>query len=322
MLFVYTVCMSQTERVFEIDRRIRETGSFTIRQIMKKFEVSSRQVKRDIEYMRERMNLPMVWDPAMHAYRYDKPSALLAYSSEKALIFLSLLRSVMANRDMIPLIDDDILDYIKKSLSPAYRDINERIHYFSTVSETPDYSSFSKVCEAMVHSRRVELVYTNMQQVSSQRQVEPLNLINYSGKWYVIAYDLSKSELRKFLLSRIRTITILEDAIEERSLGAELEEYLTVGFGIFSGKKARRGVFEIYPPASYSMKHQLWHKDQRIETFLDERGLECVRLEIPITHTQELVGKLLSYGELARPVSPEDLVAEWKARIQKMVKFL
>lgn len=128
--------------------------------------------------------------------------------------------------------------------------------------------------------------------------------------------------MRKFLLSRIRTITILEDAIEERSLGAELEEYLTVGFGIFSGKKARRGVFEIYPPASYSMKHQLWHKDQRIETFLDERGLECVRLEIPITHTQELVGKLLSYGELARPVSPEDLVAEWKARIQKMVKFL
>ncbi|MBN2859556.1 MAG: WYL domain-containing protein [Sphaerochaetaceae bacterium] len=314
--------MSQTERVFEIDRRIRETGAFTIRQIVEKFEVSERQVKRDIEYMRERMKLPIVWDPAVHVYGYERPSALLAYSSEKTLIFLSLLRSIMENRDMIPLIDDDILQYIKESLSPAYRDINERIHYFSAVSETPDYSSFSKVCEAMVHSHRVELLYTNMQQVGSRRQVEPLNLINYSGKWYVIAYDLSKGELRKFLLSRIEEITILKETIEERDLGVELEAYLTVGFGIFSGSNVRRGVFEIYPPASYSMKHQLWHKDQKIETFLDDRGRECVRLEIPITHTQELVGKLLSYGELARPVSPQDLVDEWKARIQKMIKLI
>ncbi len=314
--------MSQTERVFEIDRRIRETGTFTIRQIVEKFEVSGRQVKRDIEYMRERMNLPVVWDPVLHVYRYERPSALLAYSSEKTLIFLSLLRSIMANRDMIPLIDDDILQYIKESLSPAYRDINERIHYFSAVSEAPDYSSFSKVCEAMVHGRRVDLRYTNMQQVSSQRQVEPLNLVNYSGKWYIIAYDLSKGELRKFLLSRIEEIAIREEAIEERDLTEELDAYLTGGFGIFSGKQTRPGVFEIYPPASYSMKHQLWHRDQKLETFLDEKGRECVRLEVPITHTQELVGKLLSYGELARPVSPQDLVDEWKARIQKMTELI
>ena len=315
---MYNDCMSQTERIFDIDRRIRERGSFTIREIVEKFEVSERQVKRDIEYLRDRLNMPMIWDYSLHAYRYEKPTSLLAYSSEKTLIFLSLLRSIMNNRDMIPLVDDEILDYVKNSLSPAYRDINEKIQYRSSVSEIPDYDCFSKVCEAMVHSKQIDMIYTNQKQITSTRQVEPLNLINYSGKWYFIAYDVTKKALRKFLLSRIEKISLREEPVEERNIGNELEEYLNGGFGIFSGGETRIAKLEIYPPASYSMKHQMWHEDQILEIFHNGRGEECVRLQVPITHTEELVGKLLSFGEFARPLAPEDLVNEWMNRVKTM----
>ncbi len=40
--------MSQTERIFYIDRMIREHGGVSARQMCDKFEVSSRQAKRDI----------------------------------------------------------------------------------------------------------------------------------------------------------------------------------------------------------------------------------------------------------------------------------
>ena len=54
--------MSQTERILFIDRKLRSQGSFTISQVCKEFEISSRQVKRDIEYMRDRFEAPIDWD--------------------------------------------------------------------------------------------------------------------------------------------------------------------------------------------------------------------------------------------------------------------
>ena len=45
--------MSQFERIACIDRLLREQGSVRTTEVAERFEVSGRQVKRDIEYLRD-----------------------------------------------------------------------------------------------------------------------------------------------------------------------------------------------------------------------------------------------------------------------------
>ena len=48
--------MSQTERILYIDRNLRTDRYLTVQDVADYFEVSTRQVKRDIEYLRDRFN--------------------------------------------------------------------------------------------------------------------------------------------------------------------------------------------------------------------------------------------------------------------------
>ena len=54
--------MSQTERILYIDRNLRTDRYLTVQDVADYFEVSTRQVKRDIEYLRDRFNAPIVFD--------------------------------------------------------------------------------------------------------------------------------------------------------------------------------------------------------------------------------------------------------------------
>jgi DeoR/GlpR family transcriptional regulator of sugar metabolism len=54
--------MSQFERISYIDRAIHERGAVTTREVATHFENSERQIKRDIEYMRDRIGMSLVYD--------------------------------------------------------------------------------------------------------------------------------------------------------------------------------------------------------------------------------------------------------------------
>ncbi|MCX7026707.1 MAG: WYL domain-containing protein, partial [Spirochaetes bacterium] len=70
--------MSQTERIFHIDREIREKGGASVVEVATRFEVCERQVKRDIEYMRDRLDAPIFWSAARRRYEYSEPWDSLA----------------------------------------------------------------------------------------------------------------------------------------------------------------------------------------------------------------------------------------------------
>jgi len=54
--------MSQFERIAYIDRTLRERDSLQSAEAARRFEVSTRQIKRDLEYLRDRLSAPVVDD--------------------------------------------------------------------------------------------------------------------------------------------------------------------------------------------------------------------------------------------------------------------
>ena len=87
--------MSQTEWIFFIDRTIREYGGVTIPQVCAEFEVCSRQAKRDIEYMRDRLDAPIVWSWSDRRYEYSQAWKALQCADERSVFAISFLRSIL-----------------------------------------------------------------------------------------------------------------------------------------------------------------------------------------------------------------------------------
>jgi predicted DNA-binding transcriptional regulator YafY len=309
--------MSQFERISYIDRAIHERGAVTTREVATHFENSERQIKRDIEYMRDRIGMSLVYDYTKRGYRYDKESSLLRYSNEKALIFFSLLRSILENKDMLPLVDKEALKVVKDAMSSEYRDISDKITYTTSIADPPNYKTFSECCIALKDNMAVTIAYLNAQHIPSIRTVEPLHLISYSNKWYMVAFDLTKQDLRSFHLGRIQSIMPTSLPIASRNLEEKVASYLSSGFGIFNGEEAFRVGIEIYSPASHTIKNQVWHKDQMLsETY--SNGELVVTIEVPTTHFNEILSKVLSFGSLAKPLYPEEFVSLWKKEVKKL----
>ena len=63
--------MDRTERFYRIRRRLLERGALTRREIEEDLEVSHATFKRDLEYLRDRLNVPVIWSRERQAYVLD-----------------------------------------------------------------------------------------------------------------------------------------------------------------------------------------------------------------------------------------------------------
>ncbi|MCK5035100.1 MAG: HTH domain-containing protein [Candidatus Sabulitectum sp.] len=64
--------MDRTERFYKIDMFLREISAVPLSRFAEEMEVSRSTVKRDIEYLRDRFNAPIVWDRSQRGYRYGR----------------------------------------------------------------------------------------------------------------------------------------------------------------------------------------------------------------------------------------------------------
>jgi predicted DNA-binding transcriptional regulator YafY len=63
--------VDRTERFYRIRQRLVEKGALTRREIEEDLEISHATFKRDLEYLRDRLNVPIVWSRERSAYVLD-----------------------------------------------------------------------------------------------------------------------------------------------------------------------------------------------------------------------------------------------------------
>lgn len=313
--------MSQIERIAYIDRTLREKELMTLREVAERFEVSQRQVKRDIEYLRDRLDAPILYDRVRACYRYDRPYEALRFADEKLLIFHALLKNIAGNQNYVPVATTELLATVGRWMSRGYRDIADRISYVIPAAESiHDMEDFTAICEGMQQRLRLEVDYENAKGERSSRSLEPERVINYSGRWYLIAYDLRHSELRTFHLARLKRVSISRDRSTAVTAGrqAAVEKYLRSGFGIFNGPAVGHAVVRIHGPAAAVVARQQWHPDQELETGTDPSGVPYTDMTIPVSDWREILGRVLSFGAAGEARAPTEFRTMWREEVRKM----
>lgn len=312
---------SQIARIFFIDQRIRSAGSVTLKEIMEHADVASATAKRDIETLKYTIKAPIIYNRKIRAYTYENEFTLLNYAGEQLFLFYVLARGAVQNKSYLPLsaeyARETISEKIKEILPVEFQEVSEKFQYISSDYEKIDYSLLSTILESLVKRQQCELEYLTKGMSKSLRFINPLKVICYGTKWYLIAFCHMNQGLRTFLFSRIEKLTLNTQTFDPQKWEVELTERIEGSFGVARGDIVQSATIKFSDPSSYFVKDQIWHPDQttNVSMINDEFVVE---FQLPYAKPEELIGKVLKYGATAEIISPSSLRKQWLDQIELM----
>ncbi len=319
--------MSDLERLHRIKYMIQARKCVPIQDFLDELEISKATFKRDLEYLRDRMNASIVYDRSEGGYRFDKPNAGEKielpglWFSEKEATALVLMQHLLDNLDQGGLISShidplvEIIDGILGQSEVSAKELRKRIKVFGMSARKNSLENFEEVGNALLKRQRLQIeYYSKGANETTNREISPQRLIFYRDNWYLDAYCHMRKSLRSFALDGVRKAVLLNKKTEEIS-EKELHENFAESYGIFSGKATQRAKLRFTPERARWVAGETWH-GQQVSSF-DKEGNYI--LEFDYNQDPELVMEILKHGSGVEVLGPAGLK---KRVIEELTKSL
>jgi predicted DNA-binding transcriptional regulator YafY len=104
--------MSNNERIYRIDQLLNDKKAVSFQTLIDRLEVSPATLKRDLAYMRDRLNAPIVYDKELNGYRFESTSESYAlpglWFSPEEIYALLTMQHLLASLDSEGLLSNHI----------------------------------------------------------------------------------------------------------------------------------------------------------------------------------------------------------------------
>ena len=323
--------MDRTERFYKIELLLRSRGCVSFEALLAELAVSPATLKRDLQYLRDRLSAPIVYDRSDNGYRFEAATASNAkaarhelpglWFSEKEIHALLTMHQLMAGLD-----DDGVLS---RHLQPMMeklqamlgadeseaRELMRRVKVISSARRRVPSRHFELLGSALVQRKKVWLRYFKRSERSlSEREVSPQRLVNHRNTWYLDGWCHSSEGLRRFALDAIQQAKPL-DAKARHVAVKDLEAALDAGYGIYGGgsAKLRWASLVFNAEAAQWVSNEEWHAQQK-SRWLDDGRYE---LRVPYSDPTELAMDILRHGDSVTVMADKALVASIRQRLHK-----
>ena len=318
--------MSNNERIYRIDQLLNDRKIVSFQELLDRLEVSPATLKRDLAYMRDRLNAPIVYDKELNGYRFEADSESyelpgLWFSAEEIYALLTM-QHLLTNLDSDGLLSKHIkplqsrlLAMLEDANSPI-EEIQKRVKIEKMGWRKFDLEHFQEVGTALVSRKRLIIGYKSRgKSEDSTREISPQRLIYYRDNWYLDAWCHLKNALRSFSVDAINQVELLETIsidVDENELDTELG----AGYGIFSGKDISWAILRFTPERAKWVANEAWHPNQSGK-FL-EGGI--YELKIPYSDETELIMDILKYGSDVEVCEPKELIEKLKLELSSTLQ--
>lgn len=214
-------------RLTAILTQLQTKRLLTANELAEKFSISKRTIYRDIRAL-EQAGVPILTEEGkgyslMEGYRI--PPVMFSESQANALITAEQL--VLQNKDASFIKDyTEAIEKVKAVLKYNIQDkaslLSERIRFDQNHKRERNSSNLSDLQFALTNFRLTKIEYTNEQNNSTTRYIEPFALLS-TENWLLVAYCRLRREFRFFRLDRINKLEILTDKFEPHKM--TLQEY-------------------------------------------------------------------------------------------------
>lgn len=298
------------ERMLRIHQALMGGGHPNAAQLAREIEVSSKTIHRDLDFMRERMNLPVAFDHAHNGYFYDgEVSNFPTMQITEGEVFALVVAEKALQQYRGTSFEKPLLSAIRKmeqalpdTISLNLADVDQSISFRTRVEPILNLEIFDVLARAVAGRQQLELQYRKPGQKAEKRLVDPYHLANINGEWFLFAYDHGRKDIRTFAPVRIKSARPT-GTIFERSQNFSLEKRLRDSFGVHSGEGSFDVVVRFVPRVADYVREKKWHPSQ---TLRELKG-GAVELSMKLSSLSEVQRWVLSWGGDAKVIQPREL---------------
>ena len=276
--------MDRTERFYKIELLLRSRGCVSFAALRGELAVSPATLKRDLQYLRDRLSAPIVYDAFDHGYRFAAAAAGGTASADTTRHELpglwfseNEIHALLTMHQLLASLDDDgvlarhlqpLMERLQGMLGTdagAARELMRRVKVMVTARRRVPSRHFELFGSALLQRRRLQLVYFKRSDRSSrEREVSPQRLVNYRNTWYLDAWCHASDGLRRFALDAVQGAALLEAKAKNLPL-RELEAALDAGYGIYGGggAKVKWATLVFSAEAAQWVANEEWHPQQK-----------------------------------------------------------
>ncbi len=319
--------MSNNERIYRIDQLLNDRKVVSFQELLDRLEVSPATLKRDLAYMRDRLNAPIVYDKEHNGYRFENTTDNyelpgLWFSAEEIYALLAM-EHLLVNLDAGGLLGKQIKPLRSRLLAMlddgdnSLDEIKKRVRIEKIGTRKVNYDFFQLIGLALVKRKKLIIEYQSRSKNEiTQRAVSPQRIIHYRDNWYLDAWCHHRDALRSFSLDAIKSVE-LSDKLAINVAEDELNSILSSGYGIFAGKDVDWATLVFSPSRARWVANEKWHPAQ-VGKLLDDGSYE---LQVPYSDTREILMDIMKYGADVRVIQPESLKDLVKLHLNNCLKL-
>ncbi|NOS71305.1 MAG: WYL domain-containing protein [Verrucomicrobia bacterium] len=301
-----------------------QTNSFpNATTLARDLEVSTKSIQRDLDFMRDRLALPIEYHPQKFGYHYTGevtafPTMHITEGELVALVIaekaLQQYRGTQFEKPLLSAIrkiEQSLPDTISLNLS----DIEKTISFRTSAEPILDLKTFDALAKATAQHKQLELCYRKPGSKQTEfRLVDPYHLANINGEWYLFAFDHDRKDIRTFVPARVQSVRQTGKAFQP-SQKFSLEKRLRDSFGVHSAEGEFDVVLRFNAHAADYVREKKWHESQQLRA-LKNGGVEmCLKL----SSLQEIKRWVLSWGGDVSVIKPAELAKQVRAAAEQIL---
>ncbi len=311
------------ERMLRIHQALLAGGFPNASTLARDIEVAAKTIHRDLEFMRDRLNLPIEFAVAKNGYHYTgEVSAFPTMQITEGELFALVVAEKALQQYRGTSFEKPLLSAIRKmeqalpdTISLNLADLGRTISFRTRAEPILDLKIFDLLAKAVAQRRQLELHYRKPGQARTEpRIVDPYHLANINGEWFLFAFDQARKDIRTFVPARIRTVKQTGNSFE-RPQKFSLEKRLRDSFGVHSGEGEYEVVLRFNPRAADYVREKKWHESQRLR----EMKGGGVELKLKLSSLAEIERWILSWGGDAKVIRPRELAEAVRRSARKIL---
>src|SRR6185437_7539613 len=304
-------CWPAIERMHRIHSLIANKEYPNCIKLAKEFEMSVRTIKRDIDFMKTRLEMPIDFDVFQNGYFFTRPVPHFPQMPmSEADVFTMFVASKAIEQyrgtplqKMLETTFCKLTGQLDQSIRFSLGNLDGVLSFRPFAPGDTELKIFDLLMRAVNEHRAVRFLYRNRGQVKAQqRYVHPYHIACVENQWCLFGFDVARDDFRTYVLARLCKPEFTEKMFQV-SKKFDLNERLRGSLGLYQGHEDYEIVVELDAWAADDVRGRRLHSSQE----LTELSNGMLRVKVRLNSLEEIERWVLSMGTHATVVRPEKL---------------
>ena len=214
--------MNRSERFYRIDQLLTTRGVMSRQGLLDELGISWATLKRDLVYLKDRFNAPIIFDRDAGGYRFAKPNVGPVYELPGLWFNGEETHALLAMHQLLSELEPGLLaPHIAPLLSRLEAIVGKDEHSFTEVASRiriarigmrrKNPENFGVVSCATLERKRIHVRhYSRSEDNHSERELSPQRLTFHRNNWYLEAWCHLVNDLRRFSVDALKTVELLD----------------------------------------------------------------------------------------------------------------